>query len=172
MRKLSSGAVTAEIIWKVLRSPRHQRCGFVSECRLNKTITTAMTSPAAHVYRRRVEFSDTDAAGVAHFSRLLAMMEEAVHDFFRKKSIPVFSDSVGWPLVGLQVDFQAPCRFGEELEIFLSDFSPGESSLAFGFEARFESGRIFAGRATVCQISPTTGRPIPIPENIHCVFQP
>jgi YbgC/YbaW family acyl-CoA thioester hydrolase len=164
--------VAAEIIWEVLRSPRHQRCGFVSECRLKKTIVTAMTSPAAHVYRRRVEFSDTDAAGVAHFSRLLAMVEEAVHDFFRKNSIPVFSESAGWPFVGLKVDFAAPCRFGDALEISLSDFSPGESSLAFHFEAGSEGMRILVGRATICHISPATGRPVSIPETIRRVFHP
>jgi YbgC/YbaW family acyl-CoA thioester hydrolase len=131
-----------------------------------------MTSPAAHVYRRRVEFSDTDAAGIAHFSRLLAMVEAAVHDFFRKNSIPVFSESAGWPLVGLKVDFQAPCRFGDELEISLYDFSPGESSLGFSFEARLAGDGIFAGRATVCHISPTTGRPISIPDTIRRVFLP
>jgi acyl-CoA thioesterase FadM len=131
-----------------------------------------MTSPAAHVYQRRVEFSDTDAAGVAHFSRLLAMVEAAAHDFFRKNSIPIFSESAGWPLVGLQVDFQASCRFGDELEISLYDFSPGESSLRFSFEARLADAGIFAGRATVCHISPTTGRPISIPETIRRVFLP
>ncbi|MFM8364287.1 MAG: acyl-CoA thioesterase [Verrucomicrobiota bacterium] len=172
MRKESDGAMAAEIIWEVLRSPRHQRCGFIGECRLNKTIATAMTSPAAHVYRRRVEFSDTDAAGVAHFSRLLAMVEEATHDFFRKHSIPVLSESDGWPVVGLQVDFRAPCRFGDELEVLLSGFSPGESSLTFDFEAQFAGSRILTGRATICHISPATGRPIPIPESIRRVFHP
>jgi len=131
-----------------------------------------MTSPAAHTYRRRVEFSETDAAGVAHFSRLLVMVEEAVHDFFRNKSIPVFSESVGWPLVGLQADFQAPCRFGDVLDISLSDFFPGESSLAFHFAARLENGGLFEGRATICHVSPKTGRPVPIPETIRRVFLP
>ena len=131
-----------------------------------------MTSPAAHVYRRRVEFSDTDAAGVAHFSRLLAMVEEAVHDFFRKNSIAVLSESAGWPFAGLTVDFAAPCRFGDELEIGLSSFSPGGSSLAFQFEARSNGSEILAGRATLCRISPSSGRPAALPETVRRVFQP
>jgi acyl-CoA thioesterase FadM len=130
-----------------------------------------MTSPAAHVYRRRVEFSDTDAAGVSHFSRLLAMAEEAMHDFFRTQSIPILSETSAWPFVGLHVDFQAPCRFGDELEISIADFLPGESSLAFAFEARLRGSSIFSGRATLCHISPATGRPVPISETIRHIFQ-
>ena len=130
-----------------------------------------MTSSAAHVFRRRVEFSDTDAAGVAHFSRLLAMAEEAAHDFFRKHSIPLLSESSAWPFVGLHVNFKAPCRFGDELEISIGDFLPGECSLAFAFEARFDDRPIFSGRATLCHISPASGRPIPIPENLRRIFE-
>ena len=34
-------------------------------------------------YFRRVEFSDTDTAGLIHFSAMLKYMEEAEHAFYR-----------------------------------------------------------------------------------------
>lgn len=131
-----------------------------------------MTSPAAHQYRRRVEFADTDAAGVAHFSRLLAMVEEAEHDFFRKNSWPVLSKESAWPIVGLQVDYQSPCRFGDEINIRLFNFAPGDSSLAYSFEASLNDRPIFSGRTTICHISPETSRPSPIPASILRALQP
>ena len=124
-----------------------------------------MTSPATHTYRRRVEFADTDAAGVAHFSKLLTMLEEAAHDFFRKNSQPILSKESAWPVVGLRVDYKAPCRFGDEIDIRLFEFAPGESSLACSFEASVKSTPVFSGRATLCHISPASGRPAPIPSS-------
>jgi acyl-CoA thioester hydrolase len=131
-----------------------------------------MTSPAAHTYSRRVEFADTDAAGVAHFSRLLAMVEEAEHDFFRRNSWPVLSPDSAWPVVGLRVDYRSPCRFGDEIQIRLFEFAPGESSLAYSFEAAVDGRPVFAGRATICHISPATARPASIPASILRILQP
>jgi acyl-CoA thioesterase FadM len=133
-------------------------CGFISNCGLNKINIAAMTSPANHIHRRRVEFADTDAAGVAHFSRLLAMVEEAEHGFFRERGIPILTAESAWPLVKTEVDFCGACRFGEEIEIRLGDFHPGKSSLAYAFEGTIDGRKVFSGKMTKCHISPGTGR--------------
>jgi YbgC/YbaW family acyl-CoA thioester hydrolase len=141
-------------------------CGFISNCGLNKINIDAMTSPAAHIHRRRVEFADTDAAGVAHFSRLLAMVEEAEHGFFRERGIPILTAESAWPVVNTEVDFCGACRFGEEIEIRLGDFEPGKSSLAYGFEGAIAGRKVFSGKMTKCHISPATGRAVEIPGEI------
>ncbi len=117
-----------------------------------------MTSPANHIHRRRVEFADTDAAGVAHFSRLLAMVEEAEHGFFRERGIPILAAESAWPVVRSEVDFCGACRFGEEIEIRLGDFQPGKSSLAYVFEGTIDGRKVFSGKMMKCHISPATGR--------------
>jgi YbgC/YbaW family acyl-CoA thioester hydrolase len=134
-------------------------CGFISNCGLNKINIDAMTSPAAHIHRRRVEFADTDAAGVAHFSRLLAMVEEAEHGFFRERGIPILTAESAWPVVKTEVDFCGSCRFGEEIEISLGGFQTGKSSLAYAFEAAIAGRKVFSGKMTKCHISPGTMRP-------------
>lgn len=121
-----------------------------------------MTSPANHIHRRRVEFADTDAAGVAHFSRLLAMVEEAEHGFFRERGIPILTKDSAWPVVRSEVDFFGACRFGEEIEIRLGDFLPGKSSLAYAFEGAIDGRKVFSGKMTKCHISPATGRAVEI----------
>lgn len=137
-------------------------CGFISNCGLNKINIAAMTSPANHIHRRRVEFADTDAAGVAHFSRLLAMVEEAEHGFFRERGIPILTKDSAWPGVRVEVDFAGACRFGDEIEVRLSDFQPGKSSLAYAFEAHAGVLVIFSGKMTKCHISPESMRPAEI----------
>jgi acyl-CoA thioesterase FadM len=69
------------------------------------------------------------------------------------------------------VDYQSPCRFGEEIDIRLFEFSPGECSLAYSFTASIEHRPVYSGRATLCHISPATGRPVPISETIRHIFQ-
>jgi len=117
-----------------------------------------MTSPAAYIHRRRVEFADTDAAGVAHFSRLLVIVEEAEHGFFRERGIPILTAESAWPVVKTEVDFCGACRFGDEIEMRLSDFQPGKSSLAYAFEGTIDGRKVLFGRMTKCHISPKSGQ--------------
>ncbi len=117
-----------------------------------------MTSPPTHIHRRRVAFADTDAAGVAHFSRLLAMVEEAEHGFFCDRGIPILTKNTAWPVVRVEVDFAGACRFGDEIEIRLADFQAGKSSMAYAFEAQAGGRVVFSGKMTKCHISPESKR--------------
>jgi YbgC/YbaW family acyl-CoA thioester hydrolase len=80
------------------------------------------------LFRRRVEFADTDVAGIMHFSNFFKFMEVAEHAFYRSLGFSVlpFSDGseegdlkVGWPRVHASADFRLPLRFEEEVEIEL-----------------------------------------------------
>jgi acyl-CoA thioesterase FadM len=60
------------------------------------------------------------------------------------------------------VDFAGACRFGDEIEVRLSDFQLGKTSLAYRFEATVESRKVFSGKMTKCHIAPATGRAVEI----------
>lgn len=72
---------------------------------------------------RRVEFSDTDMAGIMHFSNFFRFMETAEHGFFRSLGFSIVTDQteppVGWPRVHAKCDYKAPLRFEDEVEIHL-----------------------------------------------------
>ena len=89
----------------------------------------------SHVYRRSIRFADTDAAGVAHFTRLLIIVEEAIHDFFQVRCIPILDKVTAWPLVSIHADYSAACRFQDEISVALSLDKTGNSSLTFSFTA-------------------------------------
>ena len=123
-----------------------------------------MLASATHVYRRSIRFADTDAAGVAHFSRLLVIVEEAVHDFFQSRSVPILDAATAWPFVSIHADYSAACRFQEEITVALSTTKIGTSSLAFSFTAMKPDGTpCFDGTATLCHIDPSHNAPAPIP---------
>lgn len=78
-------------------------------------------------YRRRVEFADTDVAGIMHFSNFFRFMEVAEHAFYRSLGFSVHpfqrespeSPKVGWPRGHASADFRLPLYFEEEVEIEL-----------------------------------------------------
>jgi len=71
--------------------------------------------------RRRVQFYETDLAGVVHFSWYYRYAEEAEHAMWRAAglSIAPADDEIGWPRMAASFDFRAPLRFEEEFEVLI-----------------------------------------------------
>lgn len=72
---------------------------------------------------RRVEFSETDMAGIVHFSNYFKWMEAAEAALFREIDEELIARSAeefrGWPRVRASADFSQPLRFGDTVEIHL-----------------------------------------------------
>ena len=70
---------------------------------------------------RRVEFSDTDAAGIAHFTAFFRYMEQAEHELLRSVGLSVKMSGpdgeFGWPRVGARCDFTSTAKFEDLVEI-------------------------------------------------------
>lgn len=84
--------------------------------------------------QRRVEFSETDMAGIVHYSNFFRYMEAAEHAFFRSIGLsiaPGGADSVGWPRVHADCDFRKPLRFEDTVEIELLVREKRERSLVY-----------------------------------------
>ena len=92
-----------------------------------------------HEYRciRRIEFADTDMAGIGHFSAFFRFMEAAEHDFYRSLGFELrrdaFERSFGLPRVHASCDYSAPIRFEDQLEIHLMVRRKGRTSLDYVF---------------------------------------
>lgn len=123
---------------------------------------------------RRVEFRDTDAAGIVHFSVFFTYMEEAEHQFWRQLGLSVkhkFDDGVlTWPRVSAQCDYVSPIRFEDVIDIDVSVERIGNKSVVFGFELSHQGRRVATGKLTAvcCRLTPT-GPPesIVIPDEIR-----
>lgn len=125
-----------------------------------------------HTTQRRIEWADTDMAGIVHFARFLVFMETAEHRFREALGYPVGEDSsngasLGWPRVSVACDYGRPVRFGEELEVRTRVVDMGTSSLTFGFTFLREGTVVAEGRMTsvCCRLEPDL-QPAPIPESL------
>jgi acyl-CoA thioester hydrolase len=78
-----------------------------------------MTLVSEFVYRRRVQFAETDLAGIVHFSVIFRYMEEAEHALWRAAGLSIADpeDELGWPRVSAACEFRNPLRFEDEFEV-------------------------------------------------------
>lgn len=87
---------------------------------------------------RRVEFSETDMAGIVHYSNFFRYMETAEHGFFRSLGHSVVMDKfeppVGWPRVRAECEYRQPLRFEDEVEIHLLVSEKKSKSLSYVFK--------------------------------------
>jgi acyl-CoA thioester hydrolase len=87
-----------------------------------------------HAIVRQVEFSDTDMAGIVHFTAFFRYMEAVEHSFFRSIGLSIVTrhpEPVGWPRVHVDCDFRAPLRFEDSVEVRLLVREKREKSLAY-----------------------------------------
>jgi YbgC/YbaW family acyl-CoA thioester hydrolase len=126
--------------------------------------------------RRRVEFYETDLAGIVHFSNFFRYMESAEHAFLRSIG-HVFHEQpgereIGWPRVNASCDYRSPVRFGEEVVVRVRVAEVRKRSVRYEFECRVEGAEREAAVGqfvTACvQIDPDGGfAAVPIPDDLR-----
>ena len=125
------------------------------------------------ITRRRVEFSDTDLAGVVHFSKYFIYMETAEDAFLRSVGSGFTFEHEGrmggWPKVSVSCDYFSSLRFGDEVEIQLRVIRITRSTITYSLTMRRGATDIARGQTTsVCCVQGADGKlaPIPIPETL------
>jgi YbgC/YbaW family acyl-CoA thioester hydrolase len=92
-----------------------------------------------HKIVRQVEFSETDMAGIVHYSNFFRYMEAAEHAFFRSLGFSIHTtapERVGWPRVHADCDFRHQLRFEDSLEIHLMVREKRQKSLVYSIVFR------------------------------------
>jgi YbgC/YbaW family acyl-CoA thioester hydrolase len=88
-------------------------------------------------FQRRVEFHETDLAGIVHFSNFYRYMETAEHAFLRsiRHSIheQLGTSEIGWPRVSATCDFRKPARNDDILTIRVSIEEIRTRAVRYGF---------------------------------------
>ncbi len=131
--------------------------------------------------RQRVEFADTDMAGIVHFSNFFRYMERVEHEFLRSLGLCVHAvngdDLVSWPRVHAECKFRAPLCFEDEFDVHLlvREKRPKSVTYEFRFCKPDAEGLVAVGSITVVSVSidRATGRmtSIPIPESIDRLIE-
>lgn len=94
-----------------------------------------------YITSHRVEFFETDLAGIVHFANYYRFMEMAEHSFFRSLGLKIHDTLpdgtvFGWPRVSATCSFNAPARYEDELEIRVTVIRRTLRSLTTTYEFR------------------------------------
>lgn len=111
--------------------------------------------PEVFKTQRRVEFRDTDTAGIVHFSNFFAYMEQAEHAFLRSLNLGVICEidgqNISWPRVNAECNYRNAIRFEEIIDIHLTVTKIGTKSITYGFKFYRDETPIADGSITaVC----------------------
>jgi acyl-CoA thioester hydrolase len=80
-----------------------------------------MTPRSSVRYPRRVQFAETDLAGVVHFSCYFRYIEEAEHALWRDAGLSIAPKdlAVGFPRIAASIEYHAPLHFEDVCEVWV-----------------------------------------------------
>ena len=92
-----------------------------------------------YVAKHRVEFFETDLAGIVHFANFYRFMEQSEHDFFRSLGLKIHGTTpagivYGWPRVSGTCSFLSPAYYEDEIDIRLTILRLTRRSLTIAYE--------------------------------------
>lgn len=121
--------------------------------------------PREFSIQRRIQFCETDMAGIVHFSNYFRYMEEVEHAFFRSIGMSVVMQHegmhIGWPRVSASCDYMGPVKFENELGLWLRVTRLGEKSFNYEVDFRLGDRRVALGKITsVCCLIDSAGGPM------------
>ena len=127
-------------------------------------------------FTRRVQFYETDAAGIVHFSWFFRYMEEAEHALWREAGISIHAPDtgVGWPRVAASFEYHRALRFEQEFEVRLRIVEMTKKTIRYACVLAQGESRIATGALTIACVRRRPNEPmkaIDIPPEIAARFQ-
>ncbi len=107
------------------------------------------------LYRRRVQFYETDAQGVVHHSNHFRLFEEARGEFLRSLGLPYSTlRERGYEVVLIEAccTYKKPILYDEEVTVELKLESMDRFTFEFSYEIRVEGELRARGRTKHCMV--------------------
>lgn len=132
--------------------------------------------PSEYRLRRRVQFYETDPAGIVHFSWFFRYMEEAEHALWREAGLRIASpdSEISWPRVAASFDFHAPLYFEDEFDVCLRVAGLTNRTIRYVCLITRGDVKIATGNLTIACVIKRPGasmKPMQIPSEIAATFQ-
>jgi YbgC/YbaW family acyl-CoA thioester hydrolase len=109
--------------------------------------------PGYVAIRTKAQWGDCDPAGITYFPNYFRWLDQVVHLLAREMGVPredvLPPRMLGFPMVSLQVEFLAPARLEDEIEVRAWVTHIGRTSLGVRFEfARLGSPEVLLVRGS------------------------
>ena len=121
--------------------------------------------------KRRVEWMDTDAAGIWHHSTIIRMAEAA--EVALHTNLGIVSRTFGaTPRVNIEFNFGTPLRFDDEVEVTLRVAEMGETSITYQVSIDHNGETVASGRMVAVLIDRGSGAKKPWPDDMRRLLNP
>lgn len=120
----------------------------------------------------RIYYEDTDSGGVVYYANYLKFMERARTEWLRALGFEqdhlIQESGVIFAVRSVTVDYNAPARFNDQLEVVTTLLKQGRASLTLLQEIRRagEEPLLCAGTAKIASLNAESFRPMPMPETL------
>lgn len=125
----------------------------------------------------RIYYEDTDSGGVVYYANYLKFMERARTEWLRSLGFEqdqlIENEGVIFAVRSVTVDYNAPARFNDQLEVVTTLQKQGRASLTLLQEIRRsgESARLCVGTAKIASLNAESFRPTAMPQTLFQAIQ-
>jgi acyl-CoA thioesterase FadM len=130
------------------------------------TETDGLPDPARVVLRRRIEWMDTDAAGIYHWTTVFRLAEAAEAALHTALGIADFTFGAT-PRVAVAATFSRPLRFNDPVDVELAVRALGRTSVEYALRIGADGATAAEGTVKSCLIDRATGRATPWPDDVR-----
>ncbi|MDT7870477.1 MAG: thioesterase family protein [Thermoproteus sp.] len=100
--------------------------------------------------RFHIYWSQTDAAGIVHFSEFFSLVEHAEEELYRSRGV---LDAHGrMPRVEAHAVFKSPLRRGDEVRVVLRPLELKEKAVKYGFEVYNETEGVLSASGYIVAV--------------------
>jgi acyl-CoA thioester hydrolase len=126
--------------------------------------------PFRFAHRTRVGFDETDAQGIVYYGRYMPYFDRARVEYLRL--LDLLAPRPGDPefvMRAQHVEYHAPARFDDELEVFVRVERLGQSSIGWAFDAYNVATDEYLAGATqaLVAVDPIERRPVPVSARVR-----
>jgi acyl-CoA thioester hydrolase len=130
--------------------------------------------PYRFAHRIRVGFDETDAQGVVYYGRYMPYFDRARVEYLR--ALGILGHVPGEPEFAMRaqhVEYHAPARFDDEVEVFVRAHRLGTTSVTWAFDAyrADTSEHLVSASQVVVALDLAERRAVPIPDHYRAAVQ-
>jgi len=124
-----------------------------------------LSAPASILWAGPLDWADTDAAGIAHWTAVFRLIERAEAALFTALGhAEMFGRA---PRTAVAVRYRSPLRFNDPVEVDLAVTKVGATVLEYSFVVRGPETVAAEGTISACVVDPETMRVARIPEDLR-----
>jgi acyl-CoA thioester hydrolase len=133
-------------------------------------VITDRRPPFRFAYRTRVGFDETDAQGIVYYGRYMPYFDRARVEY--QRHLGLLQRRAGEPefvMRAQHVEYHAPARFDDELEVFVRVRRIGTTSMSWEFQAYevADGEHLVSANQTLVAVDLAERRPVAVPAHVR-----